>query len=46
MSEDPKPTNEQIVALLERVLIEIESLKDDQRQIADELHQLAKGRSR
>ena len=46
MSADPKPTNEQIVALLQRVLVEIEALKDGQRQIAAELQSLANERSR
>jgi len=41
MPTDSKPTNDTIVELLERVLAEIETLKDGQREIADDIRKLA-----
>lgn len=41
MPTDSKPTNDAIVELLERVIAEIETLKDGQREIADDIQQLA-----
>lgn len=41
MPTDSKPTNDTIVELLERVLAEIETLKDGHCEIADDIRKLA-----
>ena len=41
MPTDPRPTNETILELLQRVLAEVEDLKRGQSAIADDVRRLA-----
>ncbi len=46
MAEAPRPTNGQIVELLEQVLSELRDVKDGQQQLAADLSTLAESAAR
>lgn len=42
MAKAPKPTNEQIVEMLQKVLDELDELRDSQKRLSDELAKISK----